>query len=148
MRDQSAVNFDEVLDIFTGKSDCRSYSCVRIIIMNFLFWGFLGWEIRPLGWDIPPPPPLPPFYMKHWEGGRELEKEGGREGRRREGGEGVGGGGGGELEKEGVREGVGEGGMELEKEGGGREEKVVQKCGNHISTTMHFLQGWEVGRGG
>ena len=43
--DLSAVNFDEVLDIFTGKSDCRLYSCVRIIIMNFLFWGFLGWEI-------------------------------------------------------------------------------------------------------
>ena len=29
--DLSAVNFDEVLDIFTGKSDCRLYSCVRII---------------------------------------------------------------------------------------------------------------------
>ena len=43
--DQSAVNFDEVLDIFTGNSDCRVYSCVRIIIMNFLLWGFLGWEI-------------------------------------------------------------------------------------------------------
>ena len=43
----------------TGKSDCRLYSCVRIIIMNFLFWGLLGWEIWPLGWDIPP------FCMKH-----------------------------------------------------------------------------------
>ena len=39
----SAVNFEEVLDIFKQKSDCRLYSCVRIIIKNLLFWGFLGW---------------------------------------------------------------------------------------------------------
>ena len=49
--DLSAVNFDEVLDIFKQKNRsiryCRLYSCVRIIIivMNFLFRGFLGWEI-------------------------------------------------------------------------------------------------------
>ena len=44
--DLSAVNFDEVLDIFKEKNRLiRLYSCVRIIIMIFLFWGFLGWEI-------------------------------------------------------------------------------------------------------
>ena len=43
--DLSAVNFDAFLNKRTGKSDCRLYSCVRIIVMNFLFWGFLGWEI-------------------------------------------------------------------------------------------------------
>ena len=61
--DLSAVNFDEVLDIFTGKSDCRLYSCVRIINKGILGVGDLPFGV---GYPPPPPPPPPPpFYMKH-----------------------------------------------------------------------------------
>ena len=60
----SAVNFDEVLDIFKQKnreSDCRLYSCVRIIIMIGDSWG--GRSDLWGGY-----PPFPPFCMKHWLG--------------------------------------------------------------------------------
>ena len=56
--DLSAVNFD---DIFTGKSDCRLYSCVRIIIMNF-FGDSWGGRSDLWGGISPPPPPPPLLY--------------------------------------------------------------------------------------
>ena len=45
----------------TGKSDCRLYSCVRIIIMNFYFGD--SWSGRSDIWGGISP--LPPFCMKH-----------------------------------------------------------------------------------
>ena len=41
----------------TGKSDCRLYSCVRIIIMNFIL-GILGVGDLTFGVGYPLPPPL------------------------------------------------------------------------------------------
>ena len=54
----------------TGELDCRLYSYVRIIIMNFFILGILGgggggggWGDLTFGVGYPPPPP--PFCMKH-----------------------------------------------------------------------------------